>query len=125
MHFFIIAEAVMAKWRSFPRNLMAASLISVWHIPRVWLIPVFEIEKNAEDVYNYTAKGNLVAVISNGTAVLGLVILVQWRENPLWKARAFFLKFLPILNVFDIEVNEKDPKKLIEFCRQIAPNFGA
>jgi malate dehydrogenase (oxaloacetate-decarboxylating)(NADP+) len=86
--------------------------------------PCLEIEKNAEDVYNYTAKGNLVAVISNGTAVLGLGDIGAMAGKPVMEGKGLLFKVFADIDVFDIEVNEKDPKKLIEFCRQIAPTFG-
>ena len=86
--------------------------------------PCLEIEKNPEDVYNYTAKGNLVAVISNGTAVLGLGDIGTLAGKPVMEGKGLLFKVFADVDVFDIEVNEKDPKKLIEFCRQIAPTFG-
>ena len=86
--------------------------------------PCLEIEKNAEDVYNYTAKGNLVAVISNGTAVLGLGDIGAMAGKPVMEGKGLLFKVFADIDVFDIEVNEIDPKKLIEFCRQIAPTFG-
>jgi malate dehydrogenase (oxaloacetate-decarboxylating)(NADP+) len=86
--------------------------------------PCLEIEKNPEDVYNYTAKGNLVAVISNGTAVLGLGNLGAMAGKPVMEGKGLLFKVFADVDVFDIEVDEKDPLKLIEFCRQIAPTFG-
>ena len=86
--------------------------------------PCLEIEKTPEDVYNYTAKGNLVAVISNGTAVLGLGDIGAMAGKPVMEGKGLLFKVFADIDVFDIEVNEKDPKKLIEFCRQIAPTFG-
>jgi malate dehydrogenase (oxaloacetate-decarboxylating)(NADP+) len=86
--------------------------------------PCLEIEKNPEDVYNYTAKGNLVAVISNGTAVLGLGNLGAMAGKPVMEGKGLLFKVFADVDVFDIEVDEKDPAKLIEFCRQIAPTFG-
>jgi malate dehydrogenase (oxaloacetate-decarboxylating)(NADP+) len=86
--------------------------------------PCLEIEKNPEDVYNYTAKGNLVAVISNGTAVLGLGDIGTLAGKPVMEGKGLLFKVFADVDVFDIEVDEKDPKKLIEFCRQIAPTFG-
>lgn len=86
--------------------------------------PCLEIEKNPEDVYNYTAKGNLVAVISNGTAVLGLGDIGAMAGKPVMEGKGLLFKVFADIDVFDIEVNEKDPIKLIEFCRQIAPTFG-
>lgn len=86
--------------------------------------PCLEIEKTPEDVYNYTAKGNLVAVISNGTAVLGLGDIGAMAGKPVMEGKGLLFKVFADVDVFDIEVNEKDPMKLIEFCRQIAPTFG-
>jgi len=86
--------------------------------------PCLEIEKTPEDVYNYTAKGNLVAVISNGTAVLGLGDIGTMAGKPVMEGKGLLFKIFADVDVFDIEVDEKDPRKLIEFCRQIAPTFG-
>src|SRR5674476_615711 len=86
--------------------------------------PCLEIEKNPEDAYKYTAKGNLVAVISNGTAVLGLGDIGTLAGKPVMEGKGLLFKVFADVDVFDIEVDEKDPKKLIEFCRQIAPTFG-
>lgn len=86
--------------------------------------PCLEIEKTPEDVYKYTAKGNLVAVISNGTAVLGLGDIGTMAGKPVMEGKGLLFKVFADIDVFDIEVDEKDPAKLIEFCRQIAPTFG-
>jgi malate dehydrogenase (oxaloacetate-decarboxylating)(NADP+) len=86
--------------------------------------PCLEIAKTPEDVYNFTAKGNLVAVISNGTAVLGLGDIGAMAGKPVMEGKGLLFKVFADVDVFDIEVNEKDPAKLIEFCRQIAPTFG-
>jgi malate dehydrogenase (oxaloacetate-decarboxylating)(NADP+) len=86
--------------------------------------PCLEIEKNPEDAYLYTAKSNLVAVISNGTAVLGLGDIGTLAGKPVMEGKGLLFKVFADIDVFDIEVDEKDPKKLIEFCRQIAPTFG-
>ena len=86
--------------------------------------PCLEIQKNPEDAYKYTAKGNLVAVISNGTAVLGLGDIGTLAGKPVMEGKGLLFKVFADIDVFDIEVNEKDPAKLIEFCRQIAPTFG-
>lgn len=86
--------------------------------------PCLEIEKTPEDVYTYTAKGNLVAVISNGTAVLGLGDIGAMAGKPVMEGKGLLFKVFADVDVFDIEVNEKNPVKLIEFCRQIAPTFG-
>ena len=86
--------------------------------------PCLEIEKNPEDVYNYTAKGNLVAVISNGTAVLGLGDIGAMAGKPVMEGKGLLFKVFADVDVFDIEVDEKDPEKLIEVCAKIAPTFG-
>lgn len=86
--------------------------------------PCLEIEKTPEDVYNFTAKGNLVGVISNGTAVLGLGDIGAMAGKPVMEGKGLLFKVFADIDVFDIEVDEKDPAKLIEFCRQIAPTFG-
>ncbi len=86
--------------------------------------PCLEIEKTPEDAYKYTAKGNLVAVISNGTAVLGLGDIGAMAGKPVMEGKGLLFKIFADVDVFDIEVDEKDPAKLIEFCRQIAPTFG-
>jgi malate dehydrogenase (oxaloacetate-decarboxylating)(NADP+) len=86
--------------------------------------PCLEIEKNPEDAFKYTAKGNLVAVISNGTAVLGLGDIGTLAGKPVMEGKGLLFKVFADIDVFDIEVDEKDPRKLIEFCRQIAPTFG-
>jgi malate dehydrogenase (oxaloacetate-decarboxylating)(NADP+) len=86
--------------------------------------PCLEIEKTPEDVYNYTAKGNLVAVISNGTAVLGLGDIGAMAGKPVMEGKGLLFKVFADIDVFDIEVNEKDPEKLIHICASIAPTFG-
>jgi malate dehydrogenase (oxaloacetate-decarboxylating)(NADP+) len=86
--------------------------------------PCLEIEKNPEDVYLYTAKGNLVAVISNGTAVLGLGDIGAMAGKPVMEGKGLLFKVFADVDVFDIEVDEKDPEKLIEICAKIAPTFG-
>jgi malate dehydrogenase (oxaloacetate-decarboxylating)(NADP+) len=86
--------------------------------------PCLEIEKHPEDVYNYTAKGNLVAVISNGTAVLGLGDIGAMSGKPVMEGKGLLFKVFADVDVFDIEVDEKDPDKLVEICARIAPTFG-
>jgi malate dehydrogenase (oxaloacetate-decarboxylating)(NADP+) len=86
--------------------------------------PCLEIEKSPGDVYNYTAKGNLVAVISNGTAVLGLGDIGAMAGKPVMEGKGLLFKVFADVDVFDIEVDEKDPDKLIEICARIAPTFG-
>jgi malate dehydrogenase (oxaloacetate-decarboxylating)(NADP+) len=86
--------------------------------------PCLEIEKNPDDAYNYTAKGNLVAVISNGTAVLGLGDIGSLAGKPVMEGKGLLFKVFADVDVFDIEVDEKDPEKLIEICAKISPTFG-
>lgn len=86
--------------------------------------PCLDIEKNPADAYKYTSKGNLVAVISNGTAVLGLGDIGPLAGKPVMEGKGLLFKIFADVDVFDIEVNEKDPKKLIEVVKAIAPTFG-
>jgi malate dehydrogenase (oxaloacetate-decarboxylating)(NADP+) len=86
--------------------------------------PCLAINKNPEDVYTYTGKGNLVAVISNGTAVLGLGDIGPEAGKPVMEGKGLLFKVFADIDVFDIEVDEKDPKKLIEIVKAIAPTFG-
>lgn len=86
--------------------------------------PCLEIHKKPGDVYRYTAKGNLVAVISNGTAVLGLGDIGPMAGKPVMEGKGLLFKIFADVDVFDIEVNEKDPKKMIEVVKAIAPTFG-
>ncbi len=86
--------------------------------------PCLEIEKNPEDAYLYTSKANLVAVISNGTAVLGLGDIGALAGKPVMEGKGLLFKVFADVDVFDIEVDEKDPEKLIEICARIAPTFG-
>ncbi len=86
--------------------------------------PCLEIEKNPDDAYRYTAKGNLVAVVSNGTAVLGLGDIGPLAGKPVMEGKGLLFKIFADVDVFDIEVDEKDPKKLIEVVKAIAPTFG-
>jgi len=87
-------------------------------------IPCLEIEKNPEDVYKYTSKGNLVAVISNGTAVLGLGDIGAEASKPVMEGKGLLFKIFADIDVFDIEINEKDPEKFIQAVKAIAPTFG-
>ncbi len=86
--------------------------------------PCLEIQKNPEDAYIYTAKGNLVAVISNGTAVLGLGDIGTLAGKPVMEGKGLLFKVFADIDVFDIEVDEKDPAKLVEVCAKISPTFG-
>ena len=86
--------------------------------------PCLEIEKNPEDVYKYTGKGNLVAVISNGTAVLGLGDIGTMAGKPVMEGKGLLFKVFADIDVFDIEIDEKDPEKIIEIVKAISPTFG-
>ena len=86
--------------------------------------PCLEIKANPEDVYKYTAKGNLVAVISNGTAVLGLGDIGAEAGKPVMEGKGLLFKIFADIDVFDIEVNEKDVEKLISTIKAISPTFG-
>ena len=87
-------------------------------------IPCLEIEKNPEDVYKYTSKGNLVAVITNGTAVLGLGDIGAEASKPVMEGKGLLFKIFADIDVFDIEIDEKDPEKFIAAVKAIAPTFG-
>ncbi|GAB1345273.1 NADP-dependent malic enzyme [Cloacibacterium normanense] len=86
--------------------------------------PCLEIEKNPSSIYEYTTKGNLVAVISNGTAVLGLGDIGAEASKPVMEGKGLLFKIFADINVFDIEINEKDPDKFIEIVKGISPTFG-
>ena len=86
--------------------------------------PCLEIEKNPHDAYRYTAKGNLVAVISNGTAVLGLGDIGALAGKPVMEGKGLLFKIYSGIDVFDIEIDEKDPEKFIQAVKAIAPTFG-
>ncbi len=86
--------------------------------------PCLEIEKDPKNAYKYTAKGNLIGVVSNGTAVLGLGDIGAEAGKPVMEGKGLLFKIFADVDVFDIEVNEKDPKKLIEVVKAIAPTFG-
>jgi malate dehydrogenase (oxaloacetate-decarboxylating)(NADP+) len=86
--------------------------------------PCLEIQENPDDAYRYTDKGNLVAVISNGTAVLGLGDIGAVSGKPVMEGKGLLFKIYGGIDVFDIEVNEKDPEKFCEAVERIAPTFG-
>ena len=86
--------------------------------------PVREIEKNPEDAYSYTAKGNLVAVVTNGTAVLGLGDVGSLAGKPVMEGKGVLFKRFADIDVFDIEINSKDPDDVINVCKLIEPTFG-
>jgi malate dehydrogenase (oxaloacetate-decarboxylating)(NADP+) len=86
--------------------------------------PCKEIAANKENVYKYTAKGNLVAVISNGTAVLGLGDIGPEAGKPVMEGKGVLFKIFADIDVFDIEINEKDPEKFVQIVKSLEPTFG-
>src|SRR6186713_2596252 len=86
--------------------------------------PCKEIAANPEDVYKYTAKGNLVAVISNGTAVLGLGDIGPEASKPVMEGKGVLFKIFADIDVFDIEIAEKDPEKFVQIVKALEPTFG-
>jgi len=86
--------------------------------------PCKEIHENVENVYKYTAKGNLVAVISNGTAVLGLGDIGPEAGKPVMEGKGVLFKIFADIDVFDIEIAEKDPEKFVEIVKALQPTFG-
>ena len=86
--------------------------------------PVLEIAKDADNAYRYTNKSNLVGVISNGSAILGLGNLGALASKPVMEGKAVLFKRFADVDVFDIEVNEKNPDKFIEIVKSLAPTFG-
>jgi malate dehydrogenase (oxaloacetate-decarboxylating)(NADP+) len=86
--------------------------------------PCKEIAANPEDVFKYTAKGNLVGVITNGTAVLGLGNIGPEASKPVMEGKAVLFKIFADIDVFDIEINETDPKKFVDIVAALEPTFG-
>ena len=86
--------------------------------------PCKEIFNNVEDVYKYTAKGNLVGVISNGTAVLGLGNIGPEASKPVMEGKGVLFKIFADIDVFDIEINETDPEKFVQIVKSLEPTFG-
>ena len=87
-------------------------------------VPCMEIFANPEDVYKYTAKGNLVGVISNGTAVLGLGNIGPEAGKPVMEGKGVLFKIFADIDVFDIEINETDPEKFVQIVQALEPTFG-
>ena len=110
-------EVVPTKRYSTQRDLSLA------YSPGV-AIPWIEIASNKEDVYKYTAKGNLVAVISNGTAVLGLGDIGPEASKPVMEGKGLLFKIFADIDVFDIEVDSKNIDHFISTVKAIAPTFG-
>ncbi|MBL8102388.1 MAG: NADP-dependent malic enzyme [Anaerolineales bacterium] len=86
--------------------------------------PVLEIEKNPDDAYEYTSKGNLVAVVSNGTAILGLGDRGALASKPVMEGKGVLFKKFADIDVFDIELNSHDPDEIIKVVAAISPTFG-
>jgi len=86
--------------------------------------PCKEIALNKDDVYKYTAKGNLVAVITNGTAVLGLGNIGPEASKPVMEGKGVLFKVFADIDVFDIEINETDPDKFVQIVKSLEPTFG-
>ena len=101
---------------------LTSSDLSLAYTPGV-AEPCRAIAKNEDDVYKYTAKGNLVAVISNGTAVLGLGDIGPQQVNLLWKEKEYLFKRFADIDVFDIELKSKDPKEIIRAVQLLGTYF--
>ncbi len=86
--------------------------------------PCLDIEKNPDDAYKYTAKGNLVAVISNGTAVLGLGNIGALAGKPVMEGKGNLFKTFADIDVFDLEIASEDPEEIIRFCQLVEPTLG-
>ncbi len=97
--------------------------LSLAYTPGV-AVPCLEIQKNPDDGYRYTARGNLVAVITNGTAVLGLGDIGALAGKPVMEGKGVLFKRFADIDVFDIEVDEKDPEKFIAIVKSLEPTFG-
>jgi malate dehydrogenase (oxaloacetate-decarboxylating)(NADP+) len=97
--------------------------LSLAYTPGV-AVPCLEIEKNPDDAYKYTARGNLVAVITNGTAVLGLGDIGALAGKPVMEGKGVLFKRFADIDVFDIEIDEKDPQKFIAIVKSLEPTFG-
>ena len=87
-------------------------------------VPCREIEANPDDIFKYTAKGNLVGVITNGTAVLGLGNIGPGASKPVMEGKAVLFKIFADIDVFDIEINETDPVKFVQIVKALEPTFG-
>ena len=97
--------------------------LSLAYTPGV-AVPCLEIEKNPEDAYKYTNKGNLVAVISNGTAVLGLGDIGALSGKPVMEGKGLLFKVFSGIDVFDIELDTKDVDKFVETVKTLSPSLG-
>ncbi len=97
--------------------------LSLANTPRV-AIPCMEIHNNPHDAFKYTGRGNLVAVVTNGTAVLGLGDIGALAGKPVMEGKAVLFKRFAGVNVFDIEINSHDPDEIIKVCQLLEPTFG-
>ncbi len=105
------------------KSLQTQTDLSLAYSPGV-AYPVLEIADRPEDAYEYTAKGNLVAVISNGTAILGLGNRGAQAAKPVMEGKAVLFKRFADVDVFDIEINSVDPEEIVRFVEMISPTFG-
>src|SRR5512141_3081743 len=87
-------------------------------------VPCLEIQQNPADAYKYTARGNLVAVVTNGTAVLGLGNIGALAGKPVMEGKANLFKQFPDLDVFDLEVGSENPDDVVKFCQLLEPTVG-
>src|ERR1700748_2294465 len=97
--------------------------LSLAYTPGV-AVPCLEIQKNPQDAYKYTGRGNLVAVLSNGTAVLGLGDIGALAGKPVMEGKAVLFKRFADVDVFDIEVNSHNPEEITKLCQLLEPTFG-
>ena len=97
--------------------------LSLAYTPGV-AVPCLEIEKNPQDAYRYTAKGNLVGVVSNGTAVLGLGDIGALAGKPVMEGKGVLFKRFADIDVYDIELDTHDPDEIIKACQLLEPTFG-
>ena len=110
-------EIVPTKPFSTPRRFIAGVLAGRG-------VPCLEIANNADNAYKYTGRGNTVAVISNGTAVLGLGNIGAAASKPVMEGKALLFKIFAGLNAVDLEIDETDPAKFISIVRALEPSFG-
>src|SRR5579885_1875926 len=97
--------------------------LSLAYTPGV-AVPCLEIEKNPQDAFKYTAKGNLVAVVTNGTAVLGLGDIGALAGKPVMEGKGVLFKRFADIDVFDIELNTKNADEIVKACQLLEPTFG-
>jgi malate dehydrogenase (oxaloacetate-decarboxylating)(NADP+) len=105
------------------KSCSTAHELSLAYTPGV-AAPTLAIKENPDEAYNYTAKGNLVAVISNGTAVLGLGNIGPLAAKPVMEGKGILFKKFADIDVFDIELDETDPQKVVDIIKALAPTFG-